>query len=83
MARDYKPVSVKAIPWARVYKHIREHGAAGVAVYDLADELDVERGHPPLEKALTLLLLQGRVRVSVGRSKSGMTCRVVQAVDTY
>ena len=75
------PTDVKAIQWAKVFKMIRKFGHNGVAVYRLAGILKVPKSSVELEKSLELLQAQGRVRLSLGLTKSGMPCRFVQATD--
>ena len=77
----YVPVEVKAIQWAKALKVINGSGTAGMSVYDLARIFDVPPASPALEKTVSLLLQQGRVRISMGFSESGMPCRIIQATD--
>jgi len=81
MVRNYTPVDQKAQQWAKVFKIIRSHSANGIAVYDLAEELGLDKGDKSLAKTIDLLEKQGRIRLSIGGSKSGLVCRVVQAVE--
>jgi len=80
MVRNYKPVDVRAIHWAKLFKAIQASGQAGVAVYDLEDEFGVPRHDASMAKGLEQLEQQGRIRRSVGRSRAGLCCHVVQAV---
>jgi len=82
MVRKYKPVEVKAIQWARLLKMIQEN-PKGVAVYDLAEELGIGKGDESLEKGLRQLMEQRKIKWVIGRSKKGLTCRVVTAVGDH
>ena len=80
-----KPVEVKAIQWAKVFKVINDAGRAGIGVRDLAEEFDVEPDSPELLKAIELLTRQRRIRVStgyVGNAEKGTRTigRIVQAL---
>jgi hypothetical protein len=75
----YKPVEVKAVQWAKVYKEIQQHGHEGLSIYRLAEIFRLAKDSPELAKTLELLLEQGRVRISLGLS-NGMPCRFVQAL---
>ena len=78
MVRNYKPVAVKALPWARVLKPIIEAKEKGLAVRDLAAALDVEADDPALEKAIDTLLNSRRVRRFFGRDLAGRPSDVLQ-----
>jgi len=74
-------VDVKAEHWAKLFKLIREEKSKGIALYDLADKLGKERDDPGLAKGIQQLRRQGKIRTSIGRSKDGKVCVVVQPVD--
>lgn len=60
---------------------IKTAGKSGIAVYDLSEELKKEFNDSEVDKTLNQLLRMGKVRVMMGKSKSGTTCRVVQLID--
>lgn len=77
----YRPVEVKAVQWARVHKLISAAGIRGIAVSELAVRLGLGSVTPELEKSLSLLRRQGRIRESIGKGPNGHPCHFVQSVD--
>ena len=80
MVRDYKPVEVKAMPWAKLLALIEPHGTKGIALFDLAKDLKIALDDAAFQRGIDYLLKQGRIRLMMGHAKSGMPCRVVQVV---
>ena len=68
------------VQWNHLFKLIKKTEANGIAIYDLAEELNKEKSDLNLETAIEQLLKHGRIRIMTGYSKSGMICRVVQAI---
>jgi len=82
MPRTYKPVETKAVQWAKVLKLIEDEGNAAISIRELARRLGDEEVTPELEKSITLLQRQGKVRVMMGRDKAtNRPARVVQPVS--
>lgn len=67
MPREYKPVDVRAVQWAKVYAIIEEEGTAAISLKALAGKLGLDEVTPELQKSITLLQRQGRIRVMLGR----------------
>jgi len=78
MPSKYKPVSEKSIPWAALHKVIKEAGAQGIALYDLAAHFEVKTDSRSFRVGMDTLRGMDLVSESVGQSASGMIARVVQ-----
>ena len=76
--RTYKPVEVRALPWAAVLKEIAEFREKGVAVRDLVRLLNVAEDDPALLKAIEQLVASRRVRQYFGVDEKGRAGTVVQ-----
>ncbi len=65
------------IHWNKLYAIIQKTGVTGISIYELADQLGVDKNDYELEKTIGQLLRQGKIRSSIG-SRKGHVCRVVQ-----
>lgn len=68
------------IHWNRLLAIIRKAGKDGVAIYSLAEQLDVKKGDKELEKTINQLKVQGKVHICMGTYKD-MLCRFIIAQE--
>lgn len=69
------------IHWNRVMKLLRANGNS-LALYDLAHVMGLPVDDVELHKAVSQLQRQGRIRISLGRSKhTKMVCRIAYIVE--
>jgi len=71
----------RAEHWAKLFKIIRREKTKGIALFDLADELELERDDAGLAKGIEQLRRQGKIRTALGRAKDGKVCLVVQPAE--
>ena len=68
------------IHWHKLYAMLKKHKQKGISIYELADQLEIDKNDKEIRKTIDQLVSQKRVRLSLG-VRNNMLCQVVQATN--